>query len=182
MLETQMDAVWKDLATVREKLNNPETYWELVSPVGKALFKHDILLWATDLQQKEAALQQKEAALQQEKVLHLQIQLEKEKNIGRTAGLSSTEMILRDEQGAKTKAFETLESQVLELKKTVSSFLQKAETVQISNLKIEMLENDGFVCKAESVLSVQNVGFSLPDSFIWPVPNKEHDSTPVTHS
>ncbi|KAI9312295.1 hypothetical protein BDR26DRAFT_888142 [Obelidium mucronatum] len=68
-----------------------------------------------------------------------------------------------------------MRSELEELKKIVSAYVQKAETVQISTLRLDMLANDGFVCESVCVSSVQNVEFVVPEAFVWPVPDKEAD-------
>ena len=61
------------------------------------------------------------------------------------------------------------------LQNTVSEYIQKAETVQISNLKIDMLEADGYICLSKAVHTVHETEFEIPEKFIWPVQDKEHD-------
>ena len=63
------------------------------------------------------------------------------------------------------------------LQKTVSNYIQKAETIQISKVNIETLEKDGFHIFATSVQSVDTVDPSkiLDQPFKWIVQNNEKD-------
>ncbi|KAJ3296601.1 hypothetical protein HDU79_006224 [Rhizoclosmatium sp. JEL0117] len=62
-----------------------------------------------------------------------------------------------------------------ELQAMISKYLQKDETVQISRLKIEIIERAGFVCEAIALDSVDTLDFELPAVFDWPLPDNESD-------
>ena len=64
------------------------------------------------------------------------------------------------------------------LQETVSAYIQKAETIQISKLTIDKLEKDGFTLLATSVNSINDSDYQIADrfhKFQWPVKNNEKD-------
>ena len=64
------------------------------------------------------------------------------------------------------------------LHETVSNYIQKAETIQISKLTIDKLAKDGFTIIAKSVPSINDSDYQIPDrfhNFQWPVKNNEKD-------
>jgi hypothetical protein len=69
----------------------------------------------------------------------------------------------------------TLKEKNDKLEQTVHNYIQAAETVRISDLDIAMLEKDGYVCISKSVDTPQDLHFTVPEKFVWPVPDKELD-------
>ena len=69
-------------------------------------------------------------------------------------------------------------SEIRKLQETVSNYIQKAETIQISKLTIDKLEKDGFTVIASSVNSINDSDYQISDrfhKFQWPVKNNEKD-------
>jgi hypothetical protein len=70
-----------------------------------------------------------------------------------------------------------LEEKSGNLEETVNNYIRKAQTVAISDLDIEAIEKDGYVCEAKAVDTPTKLDFNTPDKFVWPVPDKENDKS-----
>jgi hypothetical protein len=66
--------------------------------------------------------------------------------------------------------------EISKLQETVSNYIQKAETVQISKLTMEKLYQDGFVLIARSLNSITEAEYHYDQKFEWPIiPNNEKE-------
>ena len=64
------------------------------------------------------------------------------------------------------------------LQETVSTYIEKAETVQISKLTVDRIKEDGYTVIAKSVNSITDPSFQIPDDFHkfqWPVKSNEKE-------
>jgi hypothetical protein len=68
-----------------------------------------------------------------------------------------------------------LQEKSAKLEETVNNYIRKAQTVAISALDIETIEEDGYVCEAKAVDTPTKIDFAIPGKFQWPVPDKESD-------
>ena len=94
-----------------------------------------------------------------------------------TVGLVDTEQSSSSMLQIEDKISKLQESNS-KLQETVSTYIQKAETIQISKLTIDKLEKDGFTIIAKSVPSINDSDYQIPNrfhNFQWPVKNNEKD-------
>jgi uncharacterized protein YegJ (DUF2314 family) len=73
-----------------------------------------------------------------------------------------------------------LKAEVKELKGHFATYIQRAESVQISKLRIDMLKRDGFVCESvwlDSIVDDDNGKSGALPAFEWPNPDEEADIT-----
>ena len=70
-----------------------------------------------------------------------------------------------------------LEEKSTKLEETVNNYIRKSQTVAISDLDIDAIERDGYVCEAKSVDTPTKIDFDIADKFVWPVPDKENDKS-----
>jgi hypothetical protein len=74
-----------------------------------------------------------------------------------------------------------LEEKNSRLEETVSNYIWKAATVNISELSMEKIEKDGYVCISKAVDTPSKSDFNstpeftIPEKFDWPLPDKESD-------
>jgi hypothetical protein len=106
---------------------------------------------------------------------------------GLTVGLVDTEQsassmlqieVIKTEIRKLQESNSKLQESNSKLQETVSNYIQKAETIQISKLTVDKLEKDGFTLIASSVNSINDSDYQILDrfhKFEWPAKNSEKD-------
>ena len=87
--------------------------------------------------------------------------------IGLTVGSNQGISLLDIEQSSSMVQIETktskLEETLRKLQETVNNYIQKAETIQISKLTIDKLQDDGFTLIAASVKSINDSEYQISE-------------------
>ena len=90
----------------------------------------------------------------------------------------TVELVDTEQSSSPMLQIQDNKTEIRKLHETISNFIQKAETIQISKLTIDKLEKEGFIIIANSVNSIDDSDYQISDmfhNFQWPVKNNEKD-------